>query len=72
MTDTLRSKHNELEEVTKRASKELAWAKLIRCSANQDLVLALKSVTELTTELEAARKENSDLWSIMQHVANFI
>jgi hypothetical protein len=38
MTDTLRSKHNELEEVTKRVSEELALAKLIRHSADQDLV----------------------------------
>jgi hypothetical protein len=30
MTDTLRSKHNELEEVTERESEELAQAKLIR------------------------------------------
>jgi hypothetical protein len=37
MTDTLRSKHNKLEEVTERASGELARAKLIRCSADQDL-----------------------------------
>jgi hypothetical protein len=34
MTDALRSKHNELEEVTERVSKELAQAKLIRCSAD--------------------------------------
>jgi hypothetical protein len=35
-------------------------------------VQALKSVKDLTTELEATQKENSDLWSVMQHVANFI
>jgi hypothetical protein len=29
MTDTLRSKDNELEEITERASEELAQAKLI-------------------------------------------
>jgi hypothetical protein len=72
MTDNLRSKRNELEEVTERASEELARAKLIRRSADQDLVQALKSVKGLTTELEATRKENSDLWSAMQYVANFI
>jgi hypothetical protein len=38
MIDTLRSKHNELEEVTELASEELAYAKLIRRSADQDLV----------------------------------
>jgi hypothetical protein len=36
------------------------------------LVQALKSVKDLTTELEAIRKENSDLWSTMHHVANLI
>jgi hypothetical protein len=35
-------------------------------------VHALKSVKGLTTELEATLKENSDLWSAMQYVANFI
>jgi hypothetical protein len=34
MTDTLRSKHNDLEEVIERASDELAQAKLIRCSVD--------------------------------------
>jgi hypothetical protein len=53
MTDTLRSKHNELEEVTEWASGELARSKLIRCSADQDLVQALKSIKDLNTELEA-------------------
>jgi hypothetical protein len=53
MTDTLRSKHNELKEVTEWASEELAWAKLIRCSVDQDLVQALKSEKDLTIELEA-------------------
>jgi hypothetical protein len=72
MTDTLRSKHNELEEATDRMSEELARAKLIRRSADQDLVQALKSENDLTTELETTQKENGDLWSNMQHVANFI
>jgi hypothetical protein len=72
MTDTLRSKHNELEEVTDRTSEELARAKLIRRSADQDLVQALKSVNDLTIELETTQKEYGDLWSTMQHVANFI
>jgi hypothetical protein len=66
------SKHNELEEVTKRASEELARAKLIRRSANQDLVQALKLVKDLTTELGATRKENIDLWNAMHYVANLI
>jgi hypothetical protein len=68
----LRSKHNDLEEVTERASEELAQAKLIRCSADQDLMQALKSVKDLTAELGATRKENSDLWNAVHHVANFI
>jgi hypothetical protein len=34
MTNALRSKHNELEEVTEQASEELAQAKLIRRSAD--------------------------------------
>jgi hypothetical protein len=38
MIDTLRSKHNELEEVIERASEELTQVKLIRHSADQDLV----------------------------------
>jgi hypothetical protein len=41
MADTMRSKHNKLEEITERASEELARAKLIRRSADQDLVQAL-------------------------------
>jgi hypothetical protein len=72
MIDTLRSKHNEPEEGTERASEELACAKLIRRGADQDLVRALKSVKDLTIELEATRKENNDLWSAMHHVANLI
>jgi hypothetical protein len=72
MTDTLRSKHNELEEVTEWASEELTQAKLISRSADQDLVQVLKSVKDLTTEPKATRKENSDLWSAMQHVTNLI
>ena len=72
MTDMLRIKHNELEEVTERASEELAWAKLIRRGADQDLVQVLKSVKDLSVELEATWKENVDLWSAMQHVANLI
>jgi hypothetical protein len=52
----LRSKHNDLEEVTERASEELAQAKLIRCSADQDLMQALKSVKDLTAELGAPRR----------------
>jgi hypothetical protein len=72
MTDTLRSKHNELEEVTQRASEELAHAKLIRRSADQDLVQALKSIKDLTAELGATRKENNDLWNTVNHVANLI
>jgi hypothetical protein len=72
MTDILRSKHNELEEVTKWVSEELARTKLIRHGADQDLVQALKSIKDLTTELEATQKENSDLWSTMHHVANLI
>jgi hypothetical protein len=43
MTDTLRTKHNELKEVTERASEELARAKLTRRVADQDLMQALKS-----------------------------
>jgi hypothetical protein len=35
-------------------------------------VQALKSEKDLTIELEATWKENSDLWSAMQHVANLI
>jgi hypothetical protein len=42
MTDTLRSKHNELEEGTEQVSEEFACAKLIRRGADQDLVRALK------------------------------
>jgi hypothetical protein len=38
MTDTLRTKHNELEEVTELASEELAQGKLIRRGADQDLM----------------------------------
>jgi hypothetical protein len=72
MTDTLRIKHNELEEVTEWVSEELAWAKLIRRSADQDLVQALKSVKDLTTELGATLKENSDMWNAVHHVANLI
>jgi hypothetical protein len=72
MTDTLRSKHNELEEVTERAGKELVWAKLIRHSADQDLMQALKSVKDLTAELGAIQKENNDLWNVVHHVANLI
>jgi hypothetical protein len=68
----LRSKHNDLEEVTERASEELAQAKLIRRNADPDLVQALKSVKDLNTELGATRKENNDLWNAMHHVANFI
>jgi iron-sulfur cluster repair protein YtfE (RIC family) len=72
MTDILRSKYNELEEVTEWVSEELARTKLIRRGADQDLVQALKSIKDLTTELEATQKENSDLWSTMHHVANLI
>jgi hypothetical protein len=72
MTDTLRSKHNKLEDLTERVSEELAQAKLIRCSADQDLVQALKIVKDLTTKLIATCKENSDLWNAVHHVANLI
>jgi hypothetical protein len=72
MTDTLRSKHNELEEVTERVSEELAQAKLIRCSADQNLVQVLKLVKDLTTKLVDTWKENSDLWNVVHHVANLI
>jgi hypothetical protein len=72
MTNTLRSKHNELEEVTEQTNEEFSQAKLIRRSANQDLVQALKSVKDLITELGATWKENSDLWNVVHYVVNLI
>lgn len=65
-------KHNEVEEVTERASEELVRAKLIRRSADRDLMQALKSVKDLTTQLSASKKENNDLWDAIKHIVDLI
>jgi hypothetical protein len=33
---------------------------------------ALKSVKDLTTQLEASKKEDNDLWDAIKHIANLI
>ena len=38
LNEALRTKHNQVEEVTERASEELAQAKLIKRGADRDLM----------------------------------
>ena len=38
LNEALKTKHNQTKEVTKRASEELARAKLIKRGANRDLM----------------------------------
>ena len=49
LNEVWRTKHNQTEEVTERASEELARAKLIKRGADHDLMQALKSVTDMKT-----------------------
>ena len=55
LNKALRTKHNQIEEVIKRASEELTRAKLIKRGANRDLMEALKSVTDMKAQLERAQ-----------------
>jgi len=54
LSEALRTKHNQTKEVTKQASEELAWAKLIKRGANRDLMQALKSMIDMKAQLERA------------------
>ena len=54
LTKALRTKHNQTEELTERASQELARAKLIKRGANHDLMQALKLVNDMKAQLERA------------------
>ena len=47
LNKALRTKHNQIEEVIKRASEELTRAKLIKRGPNRDMMQALKSVTDM-------------------------
>jgi hypothetical protein len=46
--------HNRAEQVKERVEEELALARLIRHGADRDLFQALKSVEELTVQVEEA------------------
>ena len=54
LNEALRTQHNQSKEVTERASKELARAKLIKRGADRDLMQALKSVNDMKAQLERA------------------
>jgi hypothetical protein len=47
LNESLRTQHNQAEEVTERASEELAWAKLIKSGTNRYLMQAMKTVTDV-------------------------
>jgi hypothetical protein len=49
LNEALRTKHNQIEEVTEWASEELALAELIKQGADRDLMQALKSMTDMKT-----------------------
>ena len=52
LNEALRTKHNQTKEVTEQESEELARAKLIKRGTDRDLMQALKSVTDMKTQLE--------------------
>ena len=54
LNEALRTKHNQTEEVTERASEELARSKLIKRGADRDMMQALKSVNDIKAQLERA------------------
>jgi undecaprenyl pyrophosphate synthase len=47
LNETLRTQHNQAEEVTERVSEDLAQAKLIKHGADRDLMQAMKTVTDM-------------------------
>ena len=47
LNETLRTHHNQSEEVTEQVSEELTRAKLIKWGADRDLMQALKSVNDM-------------------------
>jgi hypothetical protein len=61
LNESLKTTHNQAEEVTDRASEELARAKLIKHGADRDLMQALKSVKDLKTQLEMVQGESNTL-----------
>ena len=67
--EALRTQHNQDEEVTERVSEELARAKLIKRGADHDLMQALKSVTDMKTQLEIVQVERNTLWEAMKPLA---
>jgi hypothetical protein len=45
LNESLRTQHNQVEEVIERTSEELVQAKLIKRGADRDLMQAMKMVT---------------------------
>ena len=71
LIEALRTKHNQTEEVTERASGELARAKLIKWGAYRDLMQALKSVNDMKAQLERVQSEQNMLWEAVKPLALF-
>ena len=61
LNEALRTQHNQSEEVTERASEELARAKLIKRGTDHGLMQALKSVNDMKAQLERAQSERNML-----------
>jgi predicted transcriptional regulator len=72
MKSTVRSEQNRAEEVTERAEKVLAQAKLIRRRADRDLLQVLKSVEELTVRAKTTKENRKSLWRAFKSVADFL
>ena len=69
LNEALKTKHNQVEEVTERVSEELTRAKLIKWGADRDLMQALKSMTDMKTQLETVQAECNTLWEAMKPLA---
>jgi hypothetical protein len=50
--ESLRTQHNQAEEVIEQVSEEFAWAKLIKHGVDRDLMQAMKTVTDVQAQLE--------------------
>jgi hypothetical protein len=69
LNESLRTQHNQVEEVTDWASEELDQTKLIKQGADRDLMQAMKTVTDVQAQLERVQGERNMLWDAMKPLA---
>lgn len=69
LNETMRTQHNQAEEVIEWVSEDLAQAKLIKHGVDRVLMQAMKMVTDMLAQLERAQSEHKALWDAVRPLA---